>query len=354
MKDPFGLFQQKVSISYALLLLEITSECDLTSEQVLENTGLTVERLRQPEAKMSAIEWVKLVLNALRLTNNPHLGIEYGSRLRPTSHGALGFAFLSCADIETVLNLMTTYFCTRIQSFSPSWNADNHYVYIYLDDLHPIEMGEEMQSHQLRCFLIESLLYGIIHFLGTLAESFESECEIFVDWAPLPIRETDSKSSIPVHFNCLRNSIRFPKKYLTHKNPQADHIAYEQAIQYCENDKAKVTGNVFRDIQKNIRAELTYKAGNTFPSFATIAKCLNMSERSLTRHLQQQGTNFSTILAEVRFKKAKELLQLEQYDVQDVANLVGYNETTNFIRAFRKLFGETPHQFKKRMEDRKE
>jgi AraC-like DNA-binding protein len=71
-----------------------------------------------------------------------------------------------------------------------------------------------------------------------------------------------------------------------------------------------------------------------------------MSERTIKRHLQAQGTTFLQILAEVRFNQAKKLLQQQQYSIQDIA-LVGYEEATNFIRAFKKMFGETPSQYRK-------
>ncbi|MEC8569374.1 MAG: helix-turn-helix domain-containing protein, partial [Pseudomonadota bacterium] len=79
-----------------------------------------------------------------------------------------------------------------------------------------------------------------------------------------------------------------------------------------------------------------------------IAERLNMSERTIKRHLQAQGTNFLQILSEVRFSEAKKLLHQQQYSIQDIADIVGYEEATNFIRAFKKNFGETPSQYRKR------
>ena len=81
--------------------------------------------------------------------------------------------------------------------------------------------------------------------------------------------------------------------------------------------------------------------------FPLIAQRLNMSERTIKRHLQAQGTTFLQILAEVRFSQARKLLQQPQYTIQNVADLVGYEEATNFIRAFKKMFGETPSQYRK-------
>lgn len=348
MRDPFGLFQETISVSYAHILLEITHEYGIDYPTVLYNSGLVLSEMKHADAKMSAHQWSKLVVNALQLTGNHRLGIEYGFKLRPTSHGALGFAFLSCTDVKTALTLCQQYFCTRIQNFTPESYIDEDFVYVYLDGVHPVKFGNEQQSDQLRQFMIESLLFGAIHFLALFSENIVERCEVFVDWADAQNYKCIDLSQIKIHFNQQRNGLRFPKQYLHCKNPNADQVAFQQALLYCENDKLKLLKESTRDLQKSIRSELLYRAGNTYPTLALIAQRLNMSERTIKRHLQAQGTTFLQILAEVRFSQAKKLLQQPQYSIQDVAALVGYEEATNFIRAFKKMFGETPSQYRKR------
>ncbi len=345
MRDPFGLFQETISVSYAHLLLEIVHDYAIDTETVLSGTGLRLAEMKQADAKMSAHQWSKLVVNALKLTGNPRLGIEYGFKLRPTSHGALGFAFLSCTDVETALSLCQQYFCTRIQNFIPELNIQEDFVYVHLDDVHPVKLGNAQQSDQLRSFLIESLLFGAIHFLSLFSKKIAENCEVFVDWADAQNYKSVDLGQITIHFNQQRNGLRFPKHYLLCKNPNADQTAFQQALLYCENDKLKLLKEATRDLQKSIRSELLYKAGNAYPTLPMIAQRLNMSERTIKRHLQAQGTTFLQILAEVRFNQAKKLLQQPQYSIQDVAALVGYEEATNFIRAFKKMFGETPSQY---------
>jgi len=95
--------------------------------------------------------------------------------------------------------------------------------------------------------------------------------------------------------------------------------------------------------------ELLHNFNKNYPSLPEIAKRLNMSERTIKRHLQAQGTSFLQLLNEIRFKEAKKLLAKEQYNIQDIANLIGYEESTNFVRAFKKYSGITPHQYRKKL-----
>lgn len=348
MRDPFGLFQETISVSYAHILLEITHEYDIDYQTVLQDTGLVFSEMKQTDAKMSAHQWSKLVVNALQLTDNHRLGIEYGQKLRPTSHGALGFAFLSCTDVETALNLCQQYFCTRIQNFVPEWRVEEDFVYVYLDDVHPVKFGDKQQSAQLRTFLVESLIFGAIHSLALFSKNLANDCDVYLDWEQPQNDAAVSLVAIKMYFNQKRNGFRFPKKYLDCKNQNADQMSFQQALLYCENDKGKLIKETHRDLQKSIRLELLYNASNGYPTLPMIAERLNMSERTIKRHLQAQGTSFLQILSEVRFSEVKKLLQQQQYSIQDIADIVGYEEATNFIRAFKKNFGETPSQYRKR------
>ncbi|WP_109439948.1 AraC family transcriptional regulator [Acinetobacter haemolyticus] len=348
MRDPFGLFQENISVSYAHVLLEIVEEYGIENQTVLHNTGLVLADMKHADAKMSAHQWSKLVVNALQLTGNLRLGIEYGLKLRPTSHGALGFAFLSCADVETALTLCQQYFCTRIQNFIHEWSVDEHFVYVYLDDVHPVKLGGEQQSAQLRSFLVECLIFGAIHFLSLFSKELIEQSEVFLDWKETNDYQYIELSKIKIHFNQKRNGLRFPKQFLHCKNQNADQVSYQQALLYCDNDKEKLVRETHRDLQKSIRSELLYNSSNGYPTLPMIAERLNMSERTLKRHLQAQGTTFLQLLADVRFTEAKKMLQQKQYSIQDIASIVGYEEATNFIRAFKKTFGETPSQYRKR------
>lgn len=211
MRDPFGLFQETISVSYAHILLEITHEYGIDYPTVLYNSGLVLSEMKHADAKMSAHQWSKLVVNALQLTGNHRLGIEYGQKLRPTSHGALGFAFLSCADVETALNLCQQYFCTRIQNFVPECRVEEDFVYVYLDDVHPVKLGNEQQSAQLRAFLVESLIFGAIHFLALFSQALAEECDVYLDWLQSQDYTAISLASISLNFNQKRNGFRFPK-----------------------------------------------------------------------------------------------------------------------------------------------
>lgn len=63
---------------------------------------------------------------------------------------------------------------------------------------------------------------------------------------------------------------------------------------------------------------------------------------------QNFGTSFSDYLSTIRMQKAAELLRNSGLKVKKVAAMVGYKDPNYFIRSFKKRYGVTPDEFRKR------
>lgn len=61
----------------------------------------------------------------------------------------------------------------------------------------------------------------------------------------------------------------------------------------------------------------------------------------------QTGHTFSSILQRIRMDRAAELLASTERKVSWICEQVGYQDTTQFIRTFKKHYGITPHRFRK-------
>lgn len=54
------------------------------------------------------------------------------------------------------------------------------------------------------------------------------------------------------------------------------------------------------------------------------------------------GETFSHYLIKIRIYKARELILTGRYNVLEVSQMCGYNNISNFYRAYKKIFGKTP------------
>jgi AraC-like DNA-binding protein len=78
-----------------------------------------------------------------------------------------------------------------------------------------------------------------------------------------------------------------------------------------------------------------------------VADKLNMSSRTLRRSLNTENTSFQTIADAVRHDMACRYLQNSQLSLDDIAHLVGFTETTNFRRAFKRWQGTPPASYRR-------
>ena len=80
-----------------------------------------------------------------------------------------------------------------------------------------------------------------------------------------------------------------------------------------------------------------------------LADSLNMTSRQLNRKIYAiTGDNISKYILEVRLLHAKHLLDSnKQYTIAEVAYRCGYEENSNFTRAFKMLYGITPTVYRK-------
>ncbi len=77
-----------------------------------------------------------------------------------------------------------------------------------------------------------------------------------------------------------------------------------------------------------------------------VAQRANVSARTIDRHLKQEGMGFRELAEKIRFEKACALLAAPAARITDVAVQLGFSDTANFSRAFQRVMGMSPSQYK--------
>ncbi len=83
-----------------------------------------------------------------------------------------------------------------------------------------------------------------------------------------------------------------------------------------------------------------------YPPIGLAAELARTSVRSLQRELAQSGVSYSDLVQHVRFEQATRLLAQDRTKVIDVALSLGYEDASHFSRAFKRITGVSPRQFR--------
>ena len=345
LKLPPDINQPSIPVSYLQLLVEIMAERGVEQDQLLAGVPMAPELLAQPEARMSAYQWTLLAMNGIRLSGDPGLGYEYGLRMRPTSHGFLGYATMSCDSMRQAMDVTIRYVQARQRNFTMSLSTDATHGTITLREKHPIPV--------LRSFFVENILLGLARgacaILGMELRDFQG-AEIGFDWPEPPYHAAYRERLPNIRFGQPANLLRFPLRYLELRPVLADPHASRQAIELCERELAQA-GGLQDSVGLRVCAELRLSPNGGYPSVDAVAERMHMSGRSLKRKLQAEGTSYLALLEDVRQRDAQELLRHSTLELQQVAARLGYTNPANFTRAFRKWTGDSPSGYRRRLLD---
>jgi AraC-like DNA-binding protein len=102
---------------------------------------------------------------------------------------------------------------------------------------------------------------------------------------------------------------------------------------------------------RRVREQIARALGAGTANMKVTAERLAMSEATLRRRLQDEGTTFAGVLGDVRRELALHYLQERSNKLSDIASMLGYGSATAFDRAFRRWTGATPSRYRDEMHD---
>lgn len=115
----------------------------------------------------------------------------------------------------------------------------------------------------------------------------------------------------------------------------------------CGSQEEK--GSIIEEIKNYVSLNFRYEI--SLNELAAHKYFLNSSY--LSRLFKSEtGMNFSKYLITYRMERAKELLKNTVFKINEIADYVGYNDTSYFIHTFRRLYQMTPEQYRAQEEKR--
>jgi len=136
---------------------------------------------------------------------------------------------------------------------------------------------------------------------------------------------------------------RYPLDVVDRRLPAIDEQLLQikdQLLMRQLEDLAK--DNFIMKIRKLISEHLA--SGNV--TIKIIADEMHMSSRTIQRMLSKENTTFAALLDEVRVSLAKQFLNDVRTDLTEIAFLLGFSELSTFSRAFKRLTGQSPSQYR--------
>ncbi|OTG92336.1 helix-turn-helix transcriptional regulator [Acinetobacter sp. ANC 3832] len=323
---------------YGLLLLDVVSRWGYSAETLFAPFHFTSEELADPEFRIPTPVANELIKHALRMTGESTLGYHIGTQMRISIHGFIGYAIMTAHDITDALVLANRFIQLRMPFLQLYFST--------FGEKATLQLQCDISIEPLRTEIVTSLTFGIMTMAKAITGIDELEAEIDFDFAkPEGFDKYLAKlSTYNFRFEQPHLLSSFDKKYLGLKMVNADPIASQIAINQCESELSALGER--RRLAMRVRDILTHSEQH-YLSIENVAERLHMSDRTLKRQLAAEGTSFSTLVDEVRYRHATSLLSRTDYTLEQIADELGYSDVANFSRAFKRWSGRSPSSWRK-------
>lgn len=100
------------------------------------------------------------------------------------------------------------------------------------------------------------------------------------------------------------------------------------------------------DFVASLKGVLKTYLAEGYPAIDLAAEISGTSVRTLQRNLAQSNITYSKLVEHVRFEAAVEMLGKPDSKIIDIAYALGYQDPSHFSRAFRRLAGTSPREYR--------
>jgi AraC-like DNA-binding protein len=233
-----------------------------------------------------------------------------------------------------------------------SINCNTPYVHFDLHE-HPdccsLVLDSQVVGGRLRSFvgLLAALVSG--KTFGACIAGQEQRALIETDW-PFASggKAIAERMPVPIKWGADVNRLTFPADWMAIRNPWADEglwlLAQERlrALELARGAEMQVA-----ELRASVASILTQE--RRMPRLKQLATSLGMSERSLGRLFAAGGTSFQAIVDDERRARAAQMINDPTLSLKDMADLLGFPDVSGFGRCFRRWFGQTPGEFRRRL-----
>ncbi|HVW25765.1 MAG TPA: AraC family transcriptional regulator [Polyangiaceae bacterium] len=299
---------------------------------LLANTGVTPSMLESPDARISYQQFGLLARNALELTRNPALGLDYGGSMRLSQMGMLGLALMSSQTVGAALAAALRHYRT----LSPAWDL----VLEVQNGCATLSAEETIPLAPFRPFATEGLLAAFAALGATLYGGALPVRALRLAY-PRPEYAERYRAFLgfePV-FDAKVTEVDFDAALLDAPIIGADPATAALAEQYC-HERAPVAPGV-NGLLAQARRVLAAPHGPP-PDLEQLARILQTSTRTLRRSLQNMNTSYSELLEESRRARAEEWVRGTAMSFEQIAHELGFSNVRSFRRAFKRWTGDTP------------
>jgi len=323
--------------NWALLLAKAIDSYGLNSQQIFFDAGIDLHALKKPNTRVPAELMTSVWQQAVTQSQDPYIALRMARYFQPSAFSALGMGLSASRHVYESLHRAARY---------AQFISDSSHCIIKEDDSAAAfcVISRDSLKFPTRTYATESSFSCLFKVLQTMAGGALQAKEVHFQHGFLgPLKPYEKFFGCPVYFSSHCNKLEFDKEDIFEEQIFSNSTLTHSLDEWVEQHLADIKeGLITTRVQQYLLKHMAYGEID----LATVAKAMALSPRIVQRKLKHEGTSYSRLLDDCRYKLAIKLLSHVQPPLSEVAYILGFSDQSNFSRSFRRWTGSSPGHFR--------
>ena len=309
----------------------------VTLDEISATVGHPIDNAEQVYLPIS--DYVNLFGWSAQRLSAPHLGLDIADEVQAESFGILGYLLKNAPTVAVYYQMLERYQCVLMTGMKFNFRRTGRQFEVQWQIFQPPSEGVRHDIEFSLAAFVKLLRDALGDSIVPRTVFFSHACEVPGDRY---VKIFGSKVLFNQDQNCLFFSEDLLGMPLSDSDPRLLAILREQADAQMGNWKAN------ESLVEQAKFLITMSLDTQGAGAEALANMLNITTRTLNRHLRQKGTNYKKLREEVIVELAKQSLANTDASITVIGGKLGFSESSAFIRAFKRMTGTTPAAYRKK------
>jgi AraC-like DNA-binding protein len=306
---------------------------------LLRDAGFDPDSLHRQNARIPVDEITVLWQLAVARAGRPTLGLHRDFASAHSKLGTVGHAMACSPDLGAALARLARYMAVISDATAFALQAEARGCWLAME-----HTGGSLPIPRQRVEF--ALLTTLVQCRWLTRRDVQPLAMEFVYPAPADDRPHREAFGCEVRFNAAANRMLISAADLAMPLP-THHPTLGEMQEHLLDDQLTLLGQTTTSTL--VCAEIARRLQFGEPRRQDVASGLGLAERTLQRRLQEESVSFQGLLDRTRRELAQQYLAEERHTLTEVADMLGFVDTSNFFRACKRWFGVPPAQYRARL-----
>jgi AraC-like DNA-binding protein len=316
-------------------LLTALGQLGLDRDELCRTAGVDQQALDRPDNRIPTAQFVAILTEAERLCRDPFIGMHAGGECEP--RGPVAYLLMSHGHLADGLQSLVRFAVTAADWLRIDLDIGGDTASVII---HPCDRTFESSPQAM-----EYLSMAILRLLRRAYPDLDLREVDFRHVRPSGVEEASRAFGAPVRFAAADNRLMFPVRELASPSRLANPQVADQLTKLATALAARATP-VASLQDRAAQTARVLLADGVRPHRAVVARRLGISQRSMQRGLEGEGTTFRAVQESVIRELVEALLSNPALKLDAVAHSVGFGDLAAFSKAFRRWTGCTPARYR--------